>query len=234
VHENAQVVAQCGRRFLIDAMSSFGALELDARTTPFDVLVASGNKCLEGVPGLAFAIARTEALECCAGNAPSLSLDLYDQWQTMERTGQWRFTPPTHVTAALHQALREHAAEGGIAARGARYRRNCRILVNGMRALGFTTYLPDALQAPIIVTFHLPIDPKFQFETFYDHMQRRGFVLYPGKLTSVPSFRMGCIGRISETEIRLALAAVSEVLKELGVAQCGPQYGPMRAAASGG
>src|SRR5262249_3665487 len=157
--EIAAVVARAGRRLLVDAMSAFGALPVDARQIPFDALAASSNKCLEGVPGLSFVLCRRTALEATKGNAPSLALDLFDQWQAMEKPSQWRFTPPIHCIAAFDQALQEHEAEGGVAGRGARYRNNCRILVEGMRRLGFETLLPDRLQAPIIVTFHMPADP---------------------------------------------------------------------------
>jgi 2-aminoethylphosphonate-pyruvate transaminase len=218
----ATVTARRGRRLLVDAMSAFGALPLDAAATPYDALVASSNKCLEGVPGLGFAIVRRSALEAAAGNAPSLSLDLHDQWAAMERTRQWRFTPPTHVLAALDQALVEHAAEGGIAGRGARYANNCRVLVDGLRALGFETLLPDALQAPIIVTVRMPADPKFSFESFYDRLSRRGFVIYPGKLTVADSFRIGCIGQLGEHEMRGVLRAIGEILAETGVTSCAP------------
>ncbi len=198
-------------------MSTFGALPLDARRVPFDGLAASANKCLEGVPGVGFAIVRKAALDAAEGNAPSLSLDLYDQRVAMERTGQWRFTPPTHVLAAFDQALAEHAAEGGTEGRGARYRENCRLLVAGMRALGFRTLLPDDLQAPIIVTFEMAADPRFVFEDFYDRLRARGYVIYPGKLTVAPSFRIGCIGRIGPAEMRGALEAIRQTLAEMGV-----------------
>ncbi|MGH6886577.1 MAG: 2-aminoethylphosphonate--pyruvate transaminase, partial [Geminicoccales bacterium] len=168
VEEVATVVAAAGRRLLIDSMSAFGALPLDAGTVAFDAVAASSNKCIEGVPGVGFVICRRDALEAAKGNAHSLSLDLHDQWTAMEKTAQWRFTPPIQVIAAFEQALREHEAEGGVAGRGARYSGNCRILVEGMRALGFETLLPDALQAPIIVTFRMPADPRFEFVVFYD------------------------------------------------------------------
>jgi 2-aminoethylphosphonate-pyruvate transaminase len=213
----AEVVARRGRRLLIDAMSGFGALPLDARQMPFEALAASANKCLEGVPGMGFAIVRKEAFEAARGNAPVLSLDLHDQWAAMERNGQWRFTPPTHVLAALDQALAEHEAEGGVEGRGARYRENCRILIEGMRALGFETLLPDCLQAPVIVTFKMPADPRFAFEEFYDRLRQRGYVIYPGKLTVAPSFRIGCIGRIGPAEMRGALLAIEATLSEMGV-----------------
>jgi 2-aminoethylphosphonate-pyruvate transaminase len=219
----AAVVADAGRRLLIDSMSAFGALPVNAREIPFDALAASSNKCLEGVPGLGFVICRTAALSICRGNAPSLSLDLVDQWQAMEKTGQWRFTPPIHCIVAFDRAIEEHAAEGGVAGRGARYRNNCRVLVEGMRKLGFETLLPDRLQAPIIVTFHMPADPKFDFETFYDKLHARGYVIYPGKLTVADSFRIGCIGRVGEAEIRGALAAVEAVMREMGVASGAPR-----------
>ena len=203
-------------------MSAFGALPLDAARTPFDALVASSNKCLEGVPGIGFAIIRRSAIEAARGQAPSVSLDLHDQWVSMEKTRQWRFTPPTHVVAALDQALVEHAAEGGVAGRGARYRRNCDVLVAGLRALGFETLLPDGLQAPIIVTVRMPADPRFQFEIFYDRLSRRGFVIYPGKLTVAESFRIGCIGRVGEAEMRGVLDAIRDILAEMDVTGCAP------------
>jgi 2-aminoethylphosphonate-pyruvate transaminase len=222
VEEIATVTARHGRRLLIDAMSAYGAIPLDARRVPFDALVASANKCLEGVPGVGFAIIRREALEEARGQAPSLSLDLHDQWAAMEKNGQWRFTPPTHVIAALDRALEQHAAEGGVAGRGGRYRRNCARLVEGRRAMGFETLLPDRLQAPIIVTVRMPADPRFHFETFYERLARRGYVIYPGKLTVADSFRIGCIGALGEAEMRGVLQAIREVLAELGVASCAP------------
>jgi 2-aminoethylphosphonate-pyruvate transaminase len=218
VAEVAAVVAKAGRRLLIDAMSAFGAIAVDAREVPFDALAASSNKCIEGVPGVGFVICRKEALDACKGNSPSLALDLFDQFQALEKTGQWRFTPPIHCIVAFDQAIKEHEAEGGVAGRGGRYRNNCRVLVEGMRKLGFETLLPDRLQAPIIVTFHMPADPKFVFQTFYDKLSERGFVIYPGKLTVADSFRIGCIGRLGEKEMKGALSAVREVMGEMGVA----------------
>ena len=215
--EVATAVAEAGRRLLIDSMSAFGALPCDARTIPFDALASSFNKCIEGVPGATFVICRRPALEAVAGNAHSVSLDLYDQWVYTEKSGQWRFTPPTHVIAAFDQALTEHAAKGGVAGRGARYRRNCQVLVDGMRAMEFRPLLPDALQAPIIVTFHTPPDPRFEFKTFYDRLAKRGYLIYPGKLTVADSFRIGCIGRLTEDDMRGALAAIRETLKEMGM-----------------
>jgi 2-aminoethylphosphonate-pyruvate transaminase len=222
VEEIAAVTARHRRRLLIDAMSTFGAIPLDARRTPFDAVVASANKCLEGVPGVGFAIIRREALEEARGQAPSLSLDLHDQWTSMEKNGQWRFTPPTHVIAALDRALDQHAAEGGVAGRGARYRRNCDQLLAGLRGLGFETLLPDRLQAPIIVTVRMPADPKFHFDTFYERLGQRGYVIYPGKLTVADSFRIGCIGALGDAEMRGVLQAIREILAELGVTSCAP------------
>ncbi|MCB2011028.1 MAG: 2-aminoethylphosphonate--pyruvate transaminase [Geminicoccaceae bacterium] len=213
----AEVVARHKRRLLIDSMSAFGALPLSARDIPFDAVVASSNKCLQGVPGMGFCIVRKSALAEAAGNAPSLVLDLFDQDRAMGGNGQWRFTPPTHVMAAFREAMREHEDEGGVAGRGARYAANCRILVEGMRALGFETLLPDELQAPIIVTFRMPADERFHFETFYDRLRGRGYVIYPGKLTVAPSFRIGCIGDLHEAEMTGALAAIREVLGEMNV-----------------
>jgi 2-aminoethylphosphonate-pyruvate transaminase len=222
IAEVADVVAAAGRRLLIDAMSAFGALPLDAQSVIFDAVAASSNKCIEGVPGLGFVLCRVAALEQTKGNAVSLTLDLFEQWQNLEKTNQYRFTPPIHCIVAFDQAMTEHAEEGGVAGRGARYRNNHKILVDGMRAMGFETLLPDRLQAPIIVTFHMPSDPKFVFDTFYNGLKDRGFVIYPGKLTVADSFRIGCIGRIGETEMRAFLAAAKDVMAELGVASGHP------------
>jgi 2-aminoethylphosphonate-pyruvate transaminase len=217
VAEIGGLVARHGRAFLIDAMSAFGALPLDATRVTFDAVAASSNKCIEGVPGLGFVVCRKAALEKAKGNATTLVLDLHDQWQSLERTGQYRFTPPIHVIVAFHRALIELRAEGGVEGRGGRYRRNAMVLIEGMRALGFRTLLPDALQAPIIVTFHMPRSQRFVFQAFYDKLKERGYVIYPGKLTVADSFRIGCIGRLDESQMRAAVAAVAEVLAEMGV-----------------
>ncbi|MFP6742286.1 MAG: 2-aminoethylphosphonate--pyruvate transaminase [Alphaproteobacteria bacterium] len=213
----AEVTARHGRRLIIDAMSAFGAIPLDVREIVCDAVVASSNKCLEGVPGMGFALIRQTTLEAAAGNSHSLSLDLHAQWVAMEGNGQWRFTPPTHVLAAFDQAIAEHAAEGGVAGRGARYERNCRLLVNGMLELGFETLLPPELQAPIIITFHSPADANFDFAVFYNHLRQRGYAIYPGKLTVAESFRIGCIGQLGDDEMLGALAAIQETLAVMGV-----------------
>ena len=222
ISEIGTLVQKHGRRLLIDAMSAFGALPLDAARTPFDALAASSNKCIEGVPGLGFVICREAALADTKGNATTLVLDLHDQWQTFNKTGQYRFTPPIHVIVAFHQALEEFRAEGGQPGRGRRYAENCQVLIEGMRRLGFRTLLPDRLQAPIIVTFHMPKHAKFVFQSFYDKLKERGYVIYPGKLTVADSFRIGCIGRLDAGHMRGALAGVAEVLAELGVESLQP------------
>ncbi len=213
----ADIVGRQQRSLLIDAMSAFGAMPLDAREITFDAVVASSNKCLEGAPGMGFCIASEAAIEKTKGNSPSLSLDLYDQWQAMNKNRQWRFTPPTHVLLAFDQALNEFDEEGGVAGRGGRYRENCDLLVSGMRELGFKTLLPDELQAPIIITFHMPKNPEFDFDAFYDGLKDQGYVIYPGKLTVADSFRMGCIGRLDQTQMKGALEAVKNILVNFGI-----------------
>ena len=222
IGEIAALVKKLDRRLLVDSMSAFGAIEIDARKVHYDALAASSNKCLEGVPGLGFVVCRKEALAQCKGNATTLVLDLVDQAEGFAKTGQYRFTPPIHVIVALGKAIEEHAAEGGVAGRGKRYRENARVLIDGMRAMGFRTLLPNELQAPIIVTFHMPTDPKFVFQRFYDGLKDRGYVIYPGKLTVADSFRMGCIGRLYPEHMKGALEAVREVLAEMRVSNGGP------------
>jgi 2-aminoethylphosphonate-pyruvate transaminase len=222
VEEIAKVVTSSDRTLLLDSMSAFGGVPLDVSTVPYTAMVSSANKCIEGVPGFGFVLARKDAFESAKGNAHSLSLDLHAQWAHMKKTGQWRFTPPTHVLAAFLQALREHETEGGVAKRHARYARNRDVLVDGMRGLGFETLLADHWLSPIIVTFFCPSDPDFTFEKFYDGLKRRGFIIYPGKLTVVDSFRIGCIGRIDETVMHRVVDAVQDTLTEMGVTSAAP------------
>ncbi len=196
-------------------MSAFGALPLDVAETPCDAIAASSNKCIEGVPGLGFVLCCKDALAETQGNATTLVLDLHDQWRAFEKTGQYRFTPPIHVIVSFHQALEEFFEEGGQPGRGARYRANADELIAGMRKLGFATLLPDDLQAPIIVTFHMPDEPWFHFQTFYDRLKELGYVIYPGKLTVAETFRIGCIGRLNQGHMRDALDAIAAVTADM-------------------
>ena len=221
----AEVAAVCerhGKGLIVDAMSSFAALPIDARTVRFDALVAASGKCLEGVPGMGFVFLRKAVLEGCAGHSQSLAMDLYDQETYMQRTGQWRFTPPTHVVVALHEALSQFIEEGGQSARLARYTDNCRTLIDGMAALGFKPFLKPELQAPIIVTFHAPAHPAYDFKRFYEGAKARGFLLYPGKLTQLETFRVGCIGAIGRNEMKQAVAAVADNLQAMGIPSGAP------------
>jgi 2-aminoethylphosphonate-pyruvate transaminase len=222
LHEIAEVAARHGKSLIADAMSSFGALEIDARKTPLDAVIGASGKCLEGVPGMGFVLARRTLLERCEGNAHSLAMDLYDQWTYMQKTTQWRYTPPTHVVAALDEALKQHWEEGGLAARGARYAKNCRDLIAGMEALGFRPFLAPAIQAPIIVTFHAPADPGYDFKRFYAEVKKRGYILYPGKLTQVETFRVGCMGQLGADGMGGAVKAIGEALKAIGVTRTAP------------
>ncbi len=217
--EIAAVVAARGRRLIVDAMSSFGALPIDAAALAFDALIAASGKCVEGPPGMGFVFVRKGVLESCAGHSTSLSLDLHDQWTYMEKTTQWRFTPPTHVVVALDAALEQYFAAGGQPARLARYAANCETLISGMRELGFEVFLDPKIQAPIIVTFHAPADARYAFKPFYDKVRDKGFVLYPGKLTQVETFRVGCIGAIGPDEMRHAVNAIRDSVRELGIKQ---------------
>ena len=222
IEEIAEATRGAGRKLLIDSMSAFGALALHPAQLGCAAFVSSANKCIKGVPGFSFVIAQTAELPTARGNAHSLSLDVEAQWRVMNDTGQWRFTPPTHVVAAFLKALAAHAAEGGVEARGARYTQNRDIMVSGMRALGFETLLEERWLSPIIVTFFCPADPAFKFSQFYDAMKERGFIIYPGKLTIVDSFRIGCIGQIDTDVMHQLLTAVKAALAQMGVADAAP------------
>jgi 2-aminoethylphosphonate-pyruvate transaminase len=214
----AAAVARQRRAFIVDAMSSFGALPLDLRRTPITAVLASSNKCLEGVPGIGFALVETKAIERAKRVAPSLSLDLHDQWRGFETNGQWRFTPPVQVVAALVEALRVLEAEGGPPARLQHYATNLRILVDGMTRLGFRLFLDESIQAPIIATFRAPPDQRFRFDALYAALAERGLIIYPGKLTEAQSFRIGCIGALEPEDFERLVAAIGEIMAGFGLA----------------
>lgn len=222
VAEIAQAVHAKGRKLLVDSMSAFGAVALDVNDIRYEAMVSSANKCIEGVPGFGFIIARKSELEAAKGRSHSLSLDVHAQWAHLNKTGQWRYTPPTHVVAAFLEALRQHEAEGGVAGRGARYTRNRDVMVAGMRDLGFETLLGDRWLSPIIVTFFNPAHASFAFDRFYDLMKDKGFIIYPGKLTAVDSFRVGCIGQMDEHVMRRVVEAAAFSLREMGVDTAAP------------
>ena len=213
----AEVVAEQGRALLIDAMSAFGALPIDARSISFHGLAASSNKCLQGIPGMGFCIVGREVLHSCENNAHSLSLDLYQQAKGLEKNGQWRFTPPVHCLLALEQALKELQDEGGVEARHQRYSKNCQILRQGLQGIGFQCYLEEELQAPIIVTVRVPDTAGFDFEKLYQKLAEKGFIIYPGKITQEDTFRIGCIGAIAAPQMQAAVDAIESSLSELGL-----------------
>lgn len=218
VEEIGELVAASGATYFVDAMSSFGAVPLNLETANIDYLVSSANKCIEGVPGFGFVLARRESLEATEGFARSLSLDLLAQWKGLEGNGQFRFTPPTHALLAFHQALLELEQEGGVEGRGQRYCANYETLIEGMRALGFVEYLEPALQGYIITSFRYPEDPNFQFEDFYSRLNDKGYVIYPGKVSNADCFRIGNIGRIFESDVCDLLRAIAETMGEMGIA----------------
>ena len=206
--EIAHVVKMYGKRLIVDAMSSFGGVPMDVAALGADFLISSANKCIQGVPGFGFIIARCSELERCQGVSRSLSLDLYDQWKAMEKGhGKWRFTSPTHVVRAFKQALEELDAEGGVPARHVRYCENHRVLVEGMRSLGFETLLPDAVQSPVITSFLYP-HAGFDFKSFYAQLKSKGFVIYPGKISQADTFRIGSIGDVHPDDFRRLTEAV--------------------------
>ncbi len=217
IKEIGALVKQYGKTYIVDAMSSFGAVPTNIADNQIDFLVSSSNKCIEGVPGFSFTIAQRDALNACKGNARSLSLDLFAQWEGLEQNGQFRFTPPTHTILAFWQAIQEHTAEGGVAGRSARYQSNYNTLVAGMRELGFKEYLAPKKQGYIISSFLYPTHPNFDFKKFYELLNERDFVIYPGKLSQVDCFRIGNIGRITVEDIQGLLVAIEETLVDMQV-----------------
>lgn len=209
-----KVVKAAGKIFIVDAMSTFGGVDVPVADWGIDFLISSANKCIQGVPGFSFILAKRAELEDSQGKARSLALDLYDQWKTMEVDGKWRFTSPTHVVLAFAQALKELKAEGGVPARYARYDENQRLLAENLSAMGFWPYLDSKVQGPIITTFHYPEGAKFTFRQMYDYIKERGYVLYPGKVMEAETFRVGNIGEIYPGDILKLSAILADFLKE--------------------
>jgi len=216
-----EIVKNAARVFIVDAMSSFGGMPIDFKAAGIDFLISSANKCLEGVPGFSFVIARRDLLLASEGFARSLSLDLLGQLKGFEKNGQFRYTPPTHSVLAFEQALRELEDEGGITARARRYAANHRTLVEGMNRLGFQVYLDPSVQSYIITSFHFPADPTFSFAELYRRLADKGFIIYPGKISQADTFRIASIGRIFESDIRALLAAIGESISEMGLQMAG-------------
>ena len=217
ITEVGHIVKKHNRVYIVDAMSSFAAVPIDFTAAGIDYLISSANKCVEGVPGFSFVFCRRADLMATEGSARSLSLDLLAQLKGFDKNGQFRYTPPTHVILAFDQALKELEQEGGVIARAARYRRNNQVLIEGMTQLGFRLFLDPKMQSYIITGFHYLADPMFSFELFYRRLSDRGFIIYPGKLTQVNTFRIGTIGRLFESDIRGLLAVIKETLDEMGV-----------------
>ena len=213
-----EIVHRHGREFILDAMSSFGGIPMRMESIGAQYLISSANKCVQGVPGFGFVVADRATLEATKGRARSHSLDLFGQWHEMEtKGGKWRFTSPTHVVSAFAQALDELEAEGGVDARHARYVANQKTMVDGMRAIGFRTLIGDEVQSPIITSFYFPEAAEFEFQTFYDALKARGFVIYPGTVSHAQCFRIGSIGDVHPSDMTELIGHVSEVISEMGV-----------------
>jgi 2-aminoethylphosphonate-pyruvate transaminase len=217
IREIGEIVAKSGGKYFVDAMSSFGAVPIDLAECNIDYLVSSANKCIEGVPGFSFVLCKLSSVKETAGYARSLSFNLLDQYQGFEKNGQFRFTPPTHTLLAFHQALEELEAEGGVPGRAERYCKNYETLVAGMRHLGFKEYLEPEDQGYIITSFLYPDDSKFSFEKFYESLNQKDYVIYPGKVSDADCFRIGNIGRIFEADVKALLGAIAETITEMEI-----------------
>ena len=210
----ANIVKQNGRCFIVDAMSSFGGIDIPVEKWNIDFLISSANKCIQGVPGFCFILGKTNFIKDCKGKARSLSLDLYDQYETMEKDGKWRFTSPTHTVLAFHKAMEELEKEGGVAAREKRYRENNDYVRKTLEALGMKAYIGEEHQSPVITTFFYPENCKFSFEEMYDFIKERGYAIYPGKVTEADTFRIGNIGEIYLEDMIKLCEIIEEFLRE--------------------
>ena len=222
IEDIAAVAQKAGCMVILDAMSSFGAMDLSMKRMGIDVLISSANKCIEGVPGFTYVLARRDLLEASQGMSHSLGLDLYEQWAYMQKSGQFRYTPPTHTLVAFAKALEQHTTEGGAPGRLARYKKTAKALRDGMRRIGLMPLLGDNETGPIIQTFATPRDPNFDFIRFYEGLKARGFIIYPGKLTKKPSFRVGNMGALDHEVMAMLVDATEATLKDMGVTDLTP------------
>lgn len=208
------VVKEFGKTFIVDGMSSFGGVSIDVAGIGIDFIISSANKCIQGVPGFSYIICKKDALIRCEGNSQSVSLDLYDQWVTMNKDGKWRFTSPTHVVLAFAKALEELKQEGGIAVREKRYYENNRRMISRMKAIGIQPYIEEEHQGPIITTFFYPENRKFSFQDMYQYIKQRGYAIYPGKVTDADTFRIGNIGEIYLEDVDKVCDIIEEFFKK--------------------
>jgi len=212
-----EIVKKHNRLYVVDAMSSFGAYPVDLKACGIDYLISSSNKCIEGVPGFSFILAKKEILESTNGYARTLSLDLFSQWKGLEGDGQFRFTPPVHAILAFRQALIELENEGGVSARGARYCQNYELTLSEMQKMGFRPYIKREDRGYIISSFYYPDHPKFDFQNFYERLSEKGHVIYPGKLSHADCFRIGHVGRLGVSDVRTLMSAIAETMNEMDI-----------------
>jgi 2-aminoethylphosphonate-pyruvate transaminase len=215
VMDVARVAARAGRRILIDAMSSLFGERLDVDAEGVDFVMASANKCLQGVPGIAFVLGRRSALDALAGQPPrSVYLDLHAHYTAQERDNT-PFTPAVQVLHAMRQALVELEAEG-IPARIARYAENARVLRQGMTALGFEILVPEGARSSILTTFRLL--PGLAYDPLHDAMKRRGYVIYAGQGdVRTYAFRVSNMGTLTPRDMDGVVDAFRASLAELAV-----------------
>lgn len=208
----SQLAQRYQKKIIVDAMSSFGGVEINVGQLNIDYLISSANKCIQGVPGFGFVIAKKLTLADTEGNASSLTLDLYDQWKVMDVDGKWRYTSPTHAVAAFKQAIDELQKEGGVEKRYKRYQSNNEYMRKALAPLGFKSYIDEEWQSPIITTYLYP-NESFDFSHFYEAMKEKGFILYPGKLMEIPSFRIGNIGELYREDFETLVKHIENYMK---------------------
>jgi 2-aminoethylphosphonate-pyruvate transaminase len=219
-----RVVHAAGRRLLVDAVSAFGALPMDVSAQPeLDAVWFSTNKCLEGLPGITFTIVRADRLEGTAGRAGSWSFDLADvHAHHLRGPGVFRFTPPAQVMASFAVALDLFDAEGGRAARLARYRTNADTLRAGIIRIGLSPTLPAAVQGPIILNVDAPDDAAWTLQGFVDRLKAHGFLISNFHNTAHPTFRVGCIGALTAEDMSRFVGAVDATLTAMGIRNRAP------------
>jgi 2-aminoethylphosphonate aminotransferase len=213
ITEVGRIVKKYNCTYIVDAISSYAGIPIDIKESKADFLLSTSNKCIQGMAGLAFVVCKKSALESIKNyEKRSFYLDLYNQYDYLEKTGQTPFTPPVQIAYALKQAIKEYFEEGGDR-RYARYTENWKTLRSGLLDLGFTLLLKEDQESHILLTVIEPEAKNFDFEKMHDYLYDLGFTIYPGKLKQ-KTFRLANMGAIYPADITAFLTALKEYLKE--------------------
>ncbi|MER7004147.1 aminotransferase class V-fold PLP-dependent enzyme [Dactylosporangium sp. NPDC000555] len=217
-----RLAARHGRSFILDAISSIGAEDLDVVADHVDWCVGTANKCLEGLPGISFVLGTHAAFDALAEiPARTFYLDLHAGYRAQVTGGAPQFTPALQVLRAFDVALELTLAET-VASRGARYRARAEQIRTGLTGRGVRLLLPPQHRAASITNAWLGGD--LTYDQLHDGLRQHGFVIYAVQDRAAGSFRLANMGQLTAADIDRFFIAFDAVtarpaVTALGVAQ---------------